>query len=94
MIRQERREGIHRIVDTRILGKCEFYVTEDDHRAVGTVALEFSRLRKPDGIVEGQTEGFVDILTALALEQVLLEVIKQREEHAALKSQADKPTMS
>ena len=84
MTRQERRERINRIINTRILGECEFYVTEDDHRAVGTVTLEFSRLRRADGIVEGQTEGFMDILTALALEQVLLEVIKQREEHAAL----------
>ena len=40
--------------------------------------------REANGIVESQTEGLVDVLTALAVEQVGLQVIQEWEEGAAL----------
>lgn len=47
-------------------------------------------LREPDGVVEGQTERLVDLLTALsAVEEVRLDVLKNREEHAARRMGGD-----
>ena len=42
------------------------------------------RRRDTDGVVEGQTEGLVNVLSALAaVEQVLLDVVADGEEGAA-----------
>lgn len=47
-------------------------------------------LREPDGVVEGETEGLVDLLTALpAVEEVRLDVLKDGEEHAARRMSGD-----
>ena len=84
---EERRERVHRVVDTSIGSKVGLDVREQDHRAVSTSTLELARLGEADSIVEGQTEGLVDVLTALAIEQVLLQVLHQWEEHTALSSE-------
>lgn len=80
---QERCERVDTIVSPRVLGESGLNREEEDG-AVGTSALKLARLREGDTIVEGQTEGFVDILTALAIKEVLLQVIAESKERAAL----------
>ena len=81
--RQERRKGINRVVDTRIFREVNLGVGENDHGSIGTVSNEV-RQGEADRVVERQAEGLVDVLTALAIEQVRLQVVQEREEHAAL----------
>lgn len=48
------------------------------------MALEFPGFGKADGIVEGEAEDFVSVLTARVVKEVLLQVIAKSEERAAL----------
>ena len=84
MAGQERRERVHRVINTRILRKCELDILEDDHRPVGAVTLEFTRKGEANSIMERQTKGLMDVLATLVLEQVRLKVVCQREECTAL----------
>ena len=45
-------------------------------------------VRPADSIVERQAEGLVDVLTALSVEQVLLKVVPEGEEGAALRTRS------
>ena len=48
------------------------------------MACEFSRPRESDGVVEREAEDFVRIFATLVVEEILLEVIAESEERAAL----------
>lgn len=83
MLLKKRREGVDRVVDTVVRREVGLDLAEDDHRAISSCALEGSRLGKTDGVVEGETEGLVDVLTALAVED-FLQIVAEREERTAL----------
>ena len=53
---------------------------EVEDRAVSASTLELTRQGEGDTVVEGQAKGLVDILAALALEEVVLQVIAESEE--------------
>ena len=56
----------------------------DEHKCVPELDAGGDGGRDTDGVVEGQTKGLVDLLTALAaVEQVLLDVVANGEESAA-----------
>ena len=81
---QERREGIDRVIDTSVLREVDLGVREDDHGSIGTVSDKLARQGEANGVVERQTERFVSVFTALAVEEVGLEIVQKREESAAL----------
>lgn len=69
-------------------------ICEDGNGAVRASAAEDTRLgnggRDADGIVEGEAEGLVDLLTTLAaIEQVRLDVVDDWEERAAGRVRGD-----
>lgn len=82
--RQEWRESIDGVIDTRVLGERELNVLEDDHRAVCAITLQLAGLGEADGVVESQAERLMHVFAALAIKQILLKVIHQREEGTAL----------
>lgn len=84
MAGEEWRKRVNRVVNTVVRRKVRLDVREQDHGAVSAGTLELASLGKTDRVVESETEGFVHILTALAVKQVLLEVVAEREEHTAL----------
>ena len=56
----------------------------DEHKCVPELAASGDGGRDTDGVVEGQTKGLVDLLTALAaVEEVLLDVVAHSKERAA-----------
>ena len=76
------------LVDAQVRVEVGLDVLEDGDGAVSTAAAEHtggSDLgRDADGVVEGETEGLVHLLTALAaVEEVLLDVVADGEERAA-----------
>ena len=46
--------------------------------------FKFSGFREADGVVEGQSERFMRLCLALAVEKIQLEVVTELEEWAAL----------
>ena len=63
-------------------------VIEDHDGAVGATSTELALLgqggRETDGVVEGETEGLMDFLAALAaVKEVLLDVLENREQRTA-----------
>ncbi len=67
--------------------ECRLYLGEEDDRAVRTsadkLAASLSGGRECDSVVEGQAEGLVGLLSALVVEEVLDDVVADREERAA-----------
>ena len=84
MTSKEWREGIDRVVNTSVRGEVGLDLREEDHRAISASTIELAGKGETNSIVEGQTEGLVDVLTALTVEKIRLQVIKEGEEHAAL----------
>ena len=81
---EEGREGIDGVVNTSVRSEVGLDLREEDHRAVSACAVELARPGETDGVVEGQMERLMGVLAALALKEVRLQVIEQREERAAL----------
>lgn len=67
MARQERREGVDRVVDTRVLCEADLGIGEEDHGSVGTIPNKLG-LGETDGVVERQAEGLMGVLAALSVE--------------------------
>ena len=44
-----------------------FDIREKDHRAISPCAFEHTRLRKPDGVVEGQAKDLVNLSRRICL---------------------------
>ncbi len=67
--------------------ECRLDLGEEDDRAVSAATDELStglrRGREGDCVVEGETEGLVSLLSTLVVEEVLLDVVADREECAA-----------
>lgn len=84
----ERLLHVDDIVDTTIGMEGGLGVIEDDDRAVcastSKLALAGQGGRETDGVVEGETEGLVHLLTALAtVKQVCLDVVADGKQLAA-----------
>lgn len=84
VVLEEGRKRIDRIIDTRVRSKVGFNIREDDHGSIRACSLELARKREPNSVVECQTERLMDVFAALALEQIALQVIQEREEHTTL----------
>lgn len=72
------------VIDTTISVEDSLSVVENDNRAIRATAAELALAsqcrRKANGIVEGETEGLVDFLAALAtVEQVRLNIVTDGE---------------
>ena len=73
------------VVDAAVCMEVGLDVLECDDGTIGAAATELAvgcqSRRETDGVVEGESEGLVDLFTALAaIEQVLLDVLENREE--------------
>ena len=86
MAGQERRERVHRVINTRILRESELDILEDNHRTVGAITLKLTRKGEANSIMERQTKGLMDVLATLVLEQVRLKVVCQRKECTTLET--------
>lgn len=84
MAGQERRECIRTVGCASVLGEICLDVREEEDRSVGSITLELAGEGERDTVVEGQAEGLMDVLTTFTLEKVLLQVVAEREERAAL----------
>ena len=59
-------------------------MSDDERKCVPELAASGDGGRDTDGVVEGQTKGLVDLLTALAaVEEVLLNVVANSEQRTA-----------
>ena len=88
MCGNERFLDTNNVVDSTIGVEDRLDIAEDDNGAVCAATAKFTlasqRGRETDSIVEGETERLVCVLSALAtFEQVLLEIIHEREESTA-----------
>ena len=82
------REQTYDIVNSVVSMELGFDIIKGDDRAVSTttapLALLEHRRREADGVVEGQAEGLVHLLAALAtIEEAFLDVLKDGEQRAA-----------
>ena len=75
------------LVRTKVRVEVRLRLREEDDGAVRSSASELaarlSRGRERDGVVEGQPEGLVSLLSTLVVEEVLDDVVPDWEEGAA-----------
>ena len=82
--REERRQGIDGVINTIVRSKGGLDGREKDHRPISSGTLELARLGEANGVVEGETKRLMSVLSTFAVEEVVLEIIPQSEERAAL----------
>ena len=84
MTLEEWRQSIDGVINTIVRSKGGLDGREKDHRPISSGTLELARLGEANGVVESQTEDFVDIFTTCVVEQVFLEIVSESDELAAL----------
>ena len=76
---KKRGKSVDRVINTVVGGEVGLNFAEDNHGAIGSCSLERTSCRKADSIMEGKTERFVNVFTALAVKDGLKIIAESKE---------------
>ena len=69
------RESVDRVANAVVFRVAELCARIEHHGTICAAPLILARVRVTNSVMKGEAQGFVNVLTALLVEQVLLKVV-------------------